>query len=312
MAQRGRHWREYRYLWALAAMTAACEDGSGDRAFSRQFVAFRPLHDERKISVQGVFGGGSFRIVPGQPGELYRMDAAYDAAKVTPVARYNAARNTLAVGVEDRKSDRGAHIYVSDSSSSFSIEIGGAHAESKATLFLSPKVDAALEFMIGATDAKFELGGLRITSLALNLAASSTTVRFAQPNVISCTHLQVNGGAAAISLIGLANSRCQTIDFDGNTGTVLLDFSGSWTEKATANVNVAVGAVTLRLPRDVGVRITTEKVLTNFEPNGLIQKNGAFVSPDYEQAKQHLDIHLSTKIGSVKIAWAGDGNDDDT
>ena len=61
-------------------------------------------------------------------------------------------------------------------------------------------------------------------------------------------------------------------------------FSSTFPERASSNarakVKMAVGGITLRLPRAAGVRITMDKFLSSFEAAGLVRRDGAFVSPE--------------------------------
>ncbi len=53
----------------------------------------------------------------------------------------------------------------------------------------------------------------------------------------------------------------------------------------------------------VGVRITLDKFLATFEPVGLVRRGGSYLSPGYDQAARHLDIHVTTAVGGVTVEW---------
>ena len=67
---------------------------------------------------------------------------------------------------------------------------------------------------------------------------------------------------------------------------------------------MAVGELTLRLPRKVGVRLTLDRFLASFDPAGLVRTGNAFKSPGYDQADRTLDIDVTTAVGGVKVEWA--------
>jgi predicted membrane protein len=106
-----------------------------------------------------------------------------------------------------------------------------------------------------------------------------------------------------VSVLGLGNSRCDQIDFEGGMGKVLLDFAGVWTSNARVEVKMAMGELTLRLPKRVGVRITMDKFLSSFEPAGLVRRGEAFQSLNYDSNKRHLDLDLTTAVGGVNVEW---------
>jgi hypothetical protein len=82
-----------------------------------------------------------------------------------------------------------------------------------------------------------------------------------------------------------------------------LDFGGAWTGSERAELSLAVTELRLRLPRKVGIRITMDRFLARFDPNGLVRRGDAWVSPGYDQAAQHLDLVLTTTVGGVRIDW---------
>ena len=121
-----------------------------------------------------------------------------------------------------------------------------------ASVTFSPRSDLALAVALGAVDGDLELGGLRLTDLDLEAGASRATVRFSQPNAARCRAATLSAGAAELSVLGLGNSRCERIAFEGGVGRVTLDFGGAWTSSSAVTVKMALGEVALRLPREVG------------------------------------------------------------
>jgi predicted membrane protein len=88
-------------------------------------------------------------------------------------------------------------------------------------------------------------------------------------------------------------------------GKVTLDFAGAWTSSTAADIKMAVGELTLRLPRKVGVRLTLDRFLVSFDPAGLVRTGNAFESPGYDGADRRLDIAVTTAVGGVKVEWVG-------
>lgn len=172
-----------------------------------------------------------------------------------------------------------------------------------ATLALSPRVDLELALALGAVDADVELGGLRIDNLEVKTGASRAVVRFSQPNGMRCERAAISAGAAEVSVLGLGNSRCDEIEFEGGIGKVTLDFGGAWASSARVKIKMAVGELTLRLPRKVGVGITMDKFLSSFEPAGLVRQGNRFETPGYDGTRRRLDLDLTTAVGGVNVQW---------
>jgi len=268
-------------LWAGAAQAQAM----------RPFTTFRQLHGETRLNARVEYGAGSLRIEPGQPGELYRMNLSYDEARFVPVSDFDASSRTVVLGL--RAAGQGGVRVVSSN-----------QLKQLASIAISPRADLALDLSLGAVDADVELGGLRISDLDLKTGASRATVRFSRPNGMRCRRATFSAGAAEVSVFGLGNSRCDEIAFEGGMGRVLLDFTGSWTSSAHVVVRMAVGELTLRLPRQVGVKVTMDKFLATFESAGLARRGDAFQSSNYDGAPRHLDLEISTAVGGVRVEWA--------
>ena len=268
-------------LWAGAAQAQTM----------RPFGTFRQLHGETRLNARIEYGAGSLRVEPGLPGELYRMTLSYDEDRFVPVSDFDASSRTVVLGL--RAAGQGGVRVVSSN-----------QLRQLATIALSPRADLALDLSLGAADADVELGGLRISDLDLKIGASRATVRFSRPNGMRCRHAAFSAGAAQVSVFGLGNSRCDEIEFEGGMGKVLLDFSGAWTSSAHVEVKMAMGEITLRLPRRVGIRLAMDKFLSSFESAGLVRRGDSFVSPNYDTAEHRLDLDLTTAMGGVNVEWA--------
>jgi hypothetical protein len=274
-------------LFALALLPWA---GTASAQSMRPFSTFRQQHGETRLHANLQYAAGVLRLSAGPAAELYRMDVSYDQDRFVPRSKYDAARGEVLLGVET--AGRGGLRVVSQN-----------QLRQIARVSFSPDVDLALDVGLGAVDAELELGGLRLTDLNLETGASRAVIRFSHPNGTRCRTAQLSAGAAELSVIGLGNSRCDRIDFQGGVGKVALDFGGSWTASSEVEVRMAMGELTLRLPRQVGVRITLDKFLSAFEPAGLVRRGDSFESPGYNRDSRHLDIAVTTAVGQVRVEW---------
>ena len=256
----------------------------------RPFATFRQMHGETRLGARLEYGAGSLRIGPGKPAELYRMDLSYDEDRFVPLSDFDVTRGSVLLGLR-AAGDAGVRV------------VSRNQLQQVAAVAFSPRVDLALDLTLGAVDAEVELGGLRVSTLELKTGASRSVVRFSQPNLTRCGRADFSAGAAELSVIGLGNSRCDDIGFEGGIGKVTLDFSGAWTSSARVQVKMAVGELTLRLPRKVGVRIAVDRFLSRFVPAGLMLRGNQFVSPNYDRSQRKLDLDLTTAMGGVNVEW---------
>jgi hypothetical protein len=139
----------------------------------------------------------------------------------------------------------------------------------------------------------------------MQAGASQAVIRFSSPNRSRCRAAEITAGAAELTLLGLGNSRCDRFELEGGMGKVTLDFGGAWTSSTQAEVKMAVGELTLRLPRNAGVRLTLDRFLASFDPAGLVRAGNGFQSPGYESAERRLDIQVTTAVGGVRVEWDG-------
>jgi Cell wall-active antibiotics response 4TMS YvqF len=265
--------------------------GSASAQSMRPFSTFRQQHGETRLRANVQYAAGVLRVSPGPATELYRMDVSYDQDRFVPRSEFDASRGQVALGVETAG---GGGLRV----------VSQKQLRQMAKVWFSPSVDLALDVGLGAVDADVDLGGLRLTELNLETGASRAVVRFSQPNGTRCQNAQLSAGAAELSVIGLGNSRCDRINFEGGVGKVALDFGGTWTANSEVEVKMAMGELTLRLPRQVGVRLTLDKFLSSFHPTGLVRRGNSFESPGYDRDTRHLDIAVTSAVGQVRVEWA--------
>jgi len=272
----------------LVGLVAAMPGGAGAQTLKR-FGTTRQFHGEVRLAAAVEFGGGTLTVGAGAPPSLYAMDVAYDAARFQPVSRWDAGRTAVTLGLTSL--DNG------------SIGVGNTTQNQTADIRFSPRVDLDLSLSVGAAKSLIDLSGLRLSSLRIETGASQTEVRFSTPNAIRCTSAVLRAGVAELAVLGLGNSRCDRVSFEGGMGSVVLDYSGAWGNNSALDATVAVGGLTLRIPRAVGVTITTDHFLASFQPAGFTRQGNRYVSASDATASRHLNVTLATSFGGVTIDW---------
>ncbi|HSU12593.1 toast rack family protein [Longimicrobium sp.] len=274
---------------ALATVAAACGHDAEARPSARMrgMTSARQVAGEKQLAVQVQYGAGRLRVSPAEGGLLYRLDLRYDEAQFRPVAEYDREAGRLRLGVEGRDGHGG------------SMDSDQAHA----TVELSPEVPMDLSLQFGAGEANVDLGGMSLRDVSVQTGASQTSITFAQPNRITARRVRVQAGAAELRVSGLGNARAQRFEFEGGMGQATLDFGGAWNQNATASVRMGVGAVRLRLPRSLGVKVTKDSFLTSFDPTGMVKRGDAWFSNGYESSQFKLDLSINAAVGSIDIDW---------
>jgi Cell wall-active antibiotics response 4TMS YvqF len=278
----------YRIALAVLALVAGATSVAAQSM--RSFATFRQLHGETRLRASLDYRAGGLRITPGRATELYRMDASYDEDRYSPASTYDAAGGIVTLGLQPA-GEGGLRV------------VSTRQLRQDATVAFAPSVDLSLDLDLGAVQADLELGGLALSELTMEAGASQAVIRFSQPNLARCRAAEITAGAAELTVLGLGNSRCDRFTLEGGMGKVTLDFDGAWTSSTAADIKMAVGEVTLRLPRRVGVRLTLDRFLTSFDPAGLVRTGNAFQSPDYDRAERKLVIDVTTAVGGVQVEW---------
>ena len=162
--------------------------------------------------------------------------------------------------------------------------------------------DVPLEFDldIGASTGVLELGGLRITHLDLTAGAADVTIRFDQPNPERLKVLHVRSDAARLELLELGNANADELTFDGGLGTYTFGFGGQWQRSARVHIQAGASQVTIRVPRDIGVRVCPGD-LRSGDYDGLKKQGDCYGNALYDQSDIQLDIDLELGLGRLVL-----------
>ena len=228
---------------------------------------------------------GQINIRPARDSVRYRASLQYDGRAVEPIYEFNADSNSVRIG--SRGSSRKTK--------------GGGRRSATLDLTLGSVGPLALDIRAGAAQTDLDLGGLPITDLVVASGTSDSHVRFDRPNPVAMKRLTVSTGAASIVAARLGNANADEVVVRSAVGEIDLDLSGSWQRDAEVRAEVTLGALTIRVPMDVGVRLEVSRVLASFSHRGLVQRDGAYVSENWSTATRKLRISAETVIGFLKV-----------
>lgn len=279
----------------VAATLVVAASAPGSAQSWRTITSARQLHGERDLRVNVQYGGGRFHLAPGSPGELYRMEMRYDEDKFLPVRDFDPDALTLRLGTRSRREGSGINVSLGDRRRDRQV--------STLDLALSPEIPLSLVLELGAVQADVDLGGLALRRVTYRTGASETQLRFSQPNPVACEELEMEAGAAAFHVQEIANANCARVSFNGGLGDVSLDFGGSWRRSLTGDVNVGIGSLSLRLPRDVGVSVQLNRFLASFDAAGFEKRGNTYYSANFNSARYRLTLSVNASIGGIEVAW---------
>ncbi|MEO8563202.1 MAG: LiaF domain-containing protein [bacterium] len=273
---------------SLIALTLALPAVLGAQSENRwrSFDVSRQLHDSMPQRIKVQYGAGRVDVRGTDDALLYGMHLRYDELRASPVHRYDAEQRSTLLGLETRGG------------------IGRTSGESESAelrLVLPRRVPLDLELEFGGTEAMLELGGLALQSVRLECGATDATLGFTVPNRSHMRELDVNVGAAGFTALHLANANADLIRVRGGVGVVDLDFSGTWTRDLAVESRVNIGKMTLRVPEDVGVRVEVQRVAAGFDHEGLVKRDDAWYSRNWDTAAHKLRIRAETVFGGIAV-----------
>jgi hypothetical protein len=258
----------------------------------RTIESSRQLRDSAQHTIRVQYSAGRIDVGATNAPVLYVMTLRYDEAKTTPLHRYDADARTLTLGIEGEQTR-------------FSRDMGDK-SKGEMRLSLSRNVPIDLNMELGATKASLDLGGLSLLGLHLESGASETLLDFSTPNLTRMRKLDVDVGAASFEARNLANSNATDVHVQGGVGAVELDFGGQWSQDMNVDAELALGKLTLRVPRDVGVRVEAQMFLASFDHQGLVKRGDAYYSDNWDKAKYHLRLRAGTTFGGIELDRADD------
>ncbi len=175
-------------------------------------------------------------------------------------------------------------------------------AKNEWDLSFSPEVALDVDAEIGAARGELNFTGLRLQRLFLETGASDLTIRFDEPNPEPMSDLIIQTGAANLRVDGVGNAGPERVQVEGGVGSLVLDLQGAWPQSAWVEIEAGIGALTLRLPTDVGVRVEVRGSLSNVSADeGLQQSDNVYTNAAYGQTDRQVDVTLSVGIGRVEL-----------
>src|SRR5919109_2411530 len=269
----------------LAALSVSACTTEREQAW-RTVSAARHRSSDDSLRLRVNLSGGSLRLTPAEQTELYDYSMRYDAARYRVERRFDSSSHTLALRLEGGR--RTLHALTKDD-----------EERARLSLAVAPGVPLDVALNLGAVEAELDFGGLAVDQLNVESAASATTLRFATPNPRRMRTLRFDVGAASIEANGVGNANVEHVDVDCGVGALTLDFSGAWSADIDARLRVRLGAVTLRVPRDVGIRARVDLTLGDFSREAFRERDGAHYSENWESAQRRLTIDASMLIGTL-------------
>jgi hypothetical protein len=133
--------------------------------------------------------------------------------------------------------------------------------------------------------------------MLIRLGAGESQLSLATLNL---RRLTVEGGAGEAN-IDLGGSPLESLTVTSGVGETTIDLTGIWENDLDATITGGVGELTLRLPRNVGVRVVTQTGIGDVNANGFTRDGDAYVNDAYGQSAATLTLNVSGGIGAITL-----------
>ncbi|MDP1675805.1 MAG: LiaF-related protein [Bacteroidota bacterium] len=166
-------------------------------------------------------------------------------------------------------------------------------------------IPLSIDAELGAGKSDFDFSGLIINDLSISTGASSSKLRFDEKNSGEIKTLRIESGVSKFVADNLNNANFQTLEFEGGVGAYILDFGGELKKEVKVDINVGLGAITLLIPKDIGVKVKYEdnwfSNLSLDDEEFIRKKKGIYESTNYITAEGKMNILIESGLGSVKV-----------
>ena len=115
--------------------------------------------------------------------------------------------------------------------------------------------------------------------------------------------VNMGAGRASLTLAGLALGR---LELNMGAGETTVDLTGNWKKDLSAQIHGGVGKATIRLPRDVGVRVIAHGGLGAINASGFQKQGDAYVNDQYGKSPVTLHIEVEGGVGEIDLEQAGE------
>ena len=162
--------------------------------------------------------------------------------------------------------------------------------------------DMNLNFGLGKVDLDFS--GIRIAQLVMNCGLSDVSLVNKKSNIINCEKIHISTGVSDFNSLGLGNFNASNYIFDVGMGSAEIDMSGSANKNSDLKIDVTVGSLELKLPKNTNIELIINKnMLSSVNVKGLISSgDGKYTSRNTQKRWATMKAEISVGLGSVDIS----------
>ena len=247
------------------------------------------------IEIECDLAAGEFTIKSGDIEEIAEIDIEYDKRAIEYEIDYSerGKKGYLFIDIDHRKNG-----FFKDFDD----------LENNWDIVLSDKFEFSINLDIGACEADFDFGGIRLTDLDIDVGAAFGVIDFSEPNKSRLREINIDAGASSLEMHNLGNGNFEYFEFSGGIGSYDFDFRGKYRGESIINIEIGLGAAEIILPRNIPVRVETEGgnwlSSIDFHNDDLDEiEDDIYETEDFENAKIRIILRLEVGLGSIDVYW---------
>jgi hypothetical protein len=253
----------------------------------------QPFAKEKSLDATVRLDIGSLEVTnEKQAGSLYSYDLTYDKISFVPDIQYNpnlgGTDGRLSISLENTRN----------------ISIHPQGNNSKLRVAFNNSIPLRLNVNAGVGDSHLSLSSLKLSRISFESGVGEAKISAYELNPVQCEYVRLKNGIGRLEATGLGYLNFKEFEFEGGVGGASLDFSGEWKQNADIRIRVGVGEVTVRVPRELGVKVDSPKnFLSGVHLEGFSKQDSYYYSENYDRASVRVLVRVSTGIGALRITW---------
>jgi uncharacterized protein DUF2154 len=110
--------------------------------------------------------------------------------------------------------------------------------------------------------------------------------------------VDVGGGTSDLQLAGLSLTR---LNVTLGAGIYMVDLRGDWTRDLDVSIDAGAADVSVRLPKDIGVRVEVDRGPATIEAADLVRDGDVYTNAAYGVSNVTLHVNISAGIGRINL-----------
>ena len=243
---------------------------------------------------------GNLIMKPSKNRYIITGNINYNSAMVKPTVELTNKNNISRLDLKvkpDKTSDNNTKSFINSL-----IEDGNDNYKINFEIPTKMSTDMNLNFGLGKVDLDFS--GLRIAQLVINCGLSDVSLVNTKSNIINCEKIHISTGVSDFNSLGLGNFNASKYIFDVGMGSAEIDMSGSANKNSDLKIDVTVGSLELKLPKNTNIELIINKnMLSSVNVKGLISSgDGEYTSRNTQKRWATMKAEISVGLGSVDIS----------